>query len=326
LLRNLDSLQTMTTVRRLFLDKTGTLTLERPVLSSIEPVSGQSHLTDEAAALRWAAGLARWSSHPFSKALAAAAAARQGREAGLPTMTSVHEAPGRGLSGHDPSGRLWQLGSGAWLGAPLRPTGAADDGQTEVWLACDGTVLARFSFAEALRDGAEQVLAQLRSQGMDLTLLSGDHSGRARQIADRLGIQEVLAGSDPEAKLATVRQAQAGGLPVGMVGDGINDVPVMAAADVSVAMGHAALAAQHSADAIIVSGKMTGLLDLRGTALRSMGIVRQNLIWAAVYNFVCIPLALLGWLPPWAAGLGMALSSVLVILNAQRAGIAGADL
>jgi len=117
-----------------------------------------------------------------------------------------------------------------------------------------------------------------------------------------------------------LKQAQAAGLSSAMVGDGLNDAPVLAAADVSVAMGHGALAAREGADAVIVSGRLDALADFHRTARRTMGIVRQNLSWAVAYNAICIPLALFGWMPPWAAGLGMAGSSLLVMLNAQRAG------
>jgi Cu2+-exporting ATPase len=141
-----------------------------------------------------------------------------------------------------------------------------------------------------------------------------------RTLAHRLGLEEAHAGLSPQDKLGWLRQAQASGRPSAMVGDGLNDAPVLAAADVSVAMGHAALASRDGADAVIVSGRLQSLADLHRTALRCMGIVRQNLCWALMYNALCIPLALLGWLPPWAAGLGMAASSLLVMVNAQRAG------
>ncbi|MBU3748772.1 MAG: HAD-IC family P-type ATPase, partial [Burkholderiaceae bacterium] len=168
--------------------------------------------------------------------------------------------------------------------------------------------------------GAQDALAALRQAGLRLSLLSGDSQARAQALAQRLGLQACEAGLSPEGKLAVLQQAQAAGLSSAMVGDGLNDAPVLAAADVSVAMGHGALAAREGADAVIVSGRLDALADFHRTARRSMGIVRQNLSWSVAYNAICIPLALVGWMPPWAAGLGMAGSSLLVMLNAQRAG------
>jgi P-type Cu2+ transporter len=322
LLRNLDALQALSRVQRLFLDKTGTLTLNRPVLKDTRLVHQQGPLESEADALRAASQLAQWSSHPFSVALTDAAKRVAQSSVAQPALASVVEEPGKGLSARDGAGHLWQLGSGQWLGVVGKDENNTQD--EGVWLARDSQRLASFSFTEGLRDDALQTVQRLKGQGLALTLLSGDQTQRAAQVAAQLGISDIAAGSDPESKLATLRQAQAAGEQVAMVGDGINDVPVMGAANVSIAMGHGALAAQQHADAVILSGKLSALLDLRLTAQRSMTIVRQNLVWAAVYNLVCIPLALAGWLPPWAAGLGMALSSVLVVANAQRAA-SGAD-
>ena len=135
----------------------------------------------------------------------------------------------------------------------------------------------------------------------------------------RLGIADVVGGATPEGKLAALQQAQARGLPVVMVGDGINDGPVLARADASVAMGQGALVARAQADLVVVSNRLHDITVARATAQQALRIVHQNLAWAALYNAACIPAALLGWLPPWAAGLGMACSSLAVVLNALRA-------
>jgi Cu2+-exporting ATPase len=180
-------------------------------------------------------------------------------------------------------------------------------------------VTAAFELDEALRPDALPAVRALREQGLALTLLSGDAAARAHAMAARLGLQDVRAGVDPTGKLEAVRQARREGRTVAMLGDGLNDAPVLAAADVSVAMGHAALAARQGADAVLASGRVQGLVDLRLSALRTVAIVRQNMAWSVAYNLSCIPLAMVGWMPPWAAGLGMAASSLLVMLNAQRA-------
>jgi Cu2+-exporting ATPase len=179
--------------------------------------------------------------------------------------------------------------------------------------------LVAFDFTEALRAGAAEAVAALRADGVRVTLLSGDTIERAQALGRRLGLDEAVGGATPEAKLAAMTAAQAGGAPVAMVGDGINDAPVLARADVSLAMGQGALVSRSQADAVITSNRLTDLVAARQTAQRALRIARQNMAWAASYNAVCIPLALMGYLPPWAAGLGMAASSVAVVLNALRA-------
>lgn len=329
LLRRLDTLEAMAGVRQVFLDKTGTLTEDSLVLERVE-VLDPGLAGSPAAALQRAATLAAWSSHPLSRALVAAhaparaqtppaAQACAGGPDGPDRWRNLSETPGAGLQAQDASGHVWRLGSATWAGGQGLP-GVQTAGWHSVLLSRGWQPVAAFRFAEFLRPGAEQAVTALVAAGLRLTLLSGDSAARVQALARRLRLDDCHAGLSPEGKLLVLRQAQASGRRSAMVGDGLNDAPVLAAADVSVAMGHGALAARDGADAVIVSGRLDALADLQSTALRSMKIVKQNLCWALVYNATCIPLALTGWLPPWAAGLGMAASSLLVMANAQRAG------
>ncbi len=187
-----------------------------------------------------------------------------------------------------------------------------------MWWGADGQASLRFDFDEALRPDALAAVAALRQRGLQVLLLSGDRPDRAARMGRRLAVDGVIGGATPESKLAEVAAAQAQGWKVGMVGDGINDAPVLARADVSVAMGQGALVARAQADAVVASNRLGDLVLAHDLARRCMAVVRQNMLWAAAYNAVCIPLAVVGWLPPWAAGLGMAGSSLLVIGNSMR--------
>ncbi len=252
-----------------------------------------------------------------------------------PRWRDVQETPGQGMQAIDASGRCWRLGRAdpaanpaadpvADLAADLaadpaaNPAAGPSHSHAATWLACDGQRLARFDFDEVLRPDARSAVASLRARGLQVVLLSGDRPERAQRMAALLGVNAVIGGATPERKLAEVAAAQAQGWRVAMVGDGINDAPVLARADVSFAMGQGALVARAQADAVIVSNRLTDLVLAHTLARRTLRVVRQNLVWAAAYNSACIPLALAGWLPPWAAGLGMASSSLLVILNALR--------
>jgi Cu2+-exporting ATPase len=201
---------------------------------------------------------------------------------------------------------------------PVASLPVLEAGRAKVWLGLEGRWLAGFAFEEALRPDAEQALRDLRAEGLRVTILSGDTADRAKALARRLGADEVLCSVTPQGKLDAVARAQADGAKVAMVGDGINDAPVLALADVSLAMGQGALLARTQADAVIVSNRLGDFVRARRTARKAVGIVRQNLWWAGAYNATSIPLALAGWLPPWAAGLGMAGSSLIVVLNALR--------
>lgn len=301
LVQRLDAIEALATVDRLFVDKTGTLTEDGSGAVVVAPLEGARGDAD--ALRRAAAGLARLSSHPVSAAIAAA-------EPMPMAMSGVVEHPGRGLEGHDAQGRRWQLGSAAWLGA---------EGEAQAWLACEGRLQASISIDEALRPDAAEAMQALQQAGLEPTLLSGDRPARVQALARRLGLTQAVAGATPEDKLGAVAAAQAAGHRVAMVGDGVNDAPVLARADVSLAMGQGALVARAQADAVIVSGRWRDVLLARATAVKTMRIVRQNLAWSAAYNAASIPLAVVGWVPPWLAGLGMAASSLFVVLNATRA-------
>ncbi len=311
LLQRLDAIETLARVNHIFFDKTGTLTQTGWVEG--QGVVDPQHLAQ-------AASLAAWSTHPVSRALAAAAPPAATR------WTEVQEHAGQGLQATDEAGQRWRLGTAAFVG-----TGTDRDDPEEaesaetaesanaVWLGCEGRRVAAFALSDRPRPDARAAVQALRQQGLRVTLLSGDAPARAQALADALGLDAVVGGATPEAKLAVVAAAQARGECVAMVGDGINDAPVLARADVSLAMGQAALVARGGADAVVMSNRLGDIVRARTRAQRTVRIVRQNLAWAATYNAVCIPLAVLGWLPPWAAGLGMAASSLAVVLNALRA-------
>jgi Cu2+-exporting ATPase len=301
LLVRLDLLERLAEVDTVVFDKTGTLSEERPVLAA-QWAEGDT----VEALLPVARRLAAHSRHPYSQALVDAGGA-------LP-WPDLRELPGRGLEAVDEAGRTWRLGAPAWV-AELSGLGA--DTRAQVACGRPGALLA-LSFEERPREGAEAAVAALRALGLQVHLLSGDAEGATAAMAMRLGIERWLSGARPADKLATVRRLQSQGRKVLMVGDGINDAPVLAAADLRVVMGQGAMLARSNADALLLSNRLADLPAARRLALRTRRVLRQNLAWAALYNFACVPLALAGRLPPLAAGIGMAASSLLVVLNAQR--------
>jgi Cu2+-exporting ATPase len=214
----------------------------------------------------------------------------------------------------------YRLGSASFVGGIggrfLQPVVAS--GVSPVWLGSEEGVLARFDLADGLRDDAESVVARFIAADKQVVLLSGDQQAVADDVARSLGIAVALGGQLPEQKLAYVQSLQREGAVVAMVGDGINDAAVLRAADVSFAMGGGAVLAQSSADAVLLSGRLSALADAAEGAGAAMAVVRQNLAWAMLYNAVAIPAAAVGWLNPWMSGVGMSLSSMLVVANALR--------
>ncbi|HZF78801.1 MAG TPA: heavy metal translocating P-type ATPase, partial [Rubrivivax sp.] len=329
LLRRLDAIDGLARMDTLFTDKTGTLTRAELQLERIVRLGGAAEIDDERV-LAVAAGLGAWSSHPLARSLS---------RRGLPSdnggaqadeqqaWREVRDVAGQGLQGLDRQGVSWRLGSAAWVGAVHTAgadgtdtgTDAAND-TASVWLARDGEPVARFTLTEALRDDARASVQALAADGVKVVLLSGDEQPRVETVAAQVGAASAHWRMTPEDKLATVAMAQAHGQVAGMLGDGVNDGPVLAQADVSIAMGEGAGASRAEADAVLLSNGLAQLGPARKAARKALRIARQNMAWAAGYNAACVPLALAGWMPPWAAGLGMACSSLLVVLNSLRAG------
>jgi Cu2+-exporting ATPase len=182
----------------------------------------------------------------------------------------------------------------------------------------DGQWLAWITLGDTMRAGASEAIQQLQRLGLRLHLLSGDSAKAAQAVAHQLGIAEVRAEALPDDKLSYIRQLQSEGRIVGMVGDGINDAPVLAAAQVSIAMGEGTDVAQAAADMVMLGGHLSALAEGVSTARKTRAIIRQNLGWALAYNLIAIPAAALGYVTPWMAGIGMSASSLLVVLNALR--------
>jgi P-type Cu2+ transporter len=306
LLRRMDALETLAKVQHVLLDKTGTLTQGAPVFRGAAWREPQPTGLPVDGPLRQAASLAAWSTHPWSRALVAACPGVHGDG-----WLNVREVVGSGVEGYDTQGKRWRLGSSAWLGA-------GDAAEAPLYFgASDGPTLA-LSFDEALCPDAAQGVQALQRLGLRITLLSGDAAARVLPLARRLNIDDVVADATPETKLATLRAHQARGTVVCMVGDGVNDAPVLAQANVSFAVMQGASMARLAADAVLLRGRVGDVARAVHLARRSVRVMRQNLGWAALYNALSVPLALMGYLPPWAAGLGMAASSALVVLNASR--------
>ncbi|HWI81196.1 cation-translocating P-type ATPase [Ramlibacter sp.] len=319
LVRRLQALESCASVDTVVFDKTGTLTQDRMGVVALRARGG----IEPEAALTLAAALARHSLHPASRAIAAAAGAAAG-----PAASGVVEVAGRGVQGWLPQrggGQAQQLrlGSAAFCAAPEPPQ---DGGNLSVHLADDSGWLATFELDEALRPDALPAVRGLRDAGLQVQLLSGDRTVAVRRLAQRAGIDVAQGDCTPEDKLTGVALAQLHGHRVAMVGDGVNDAPVLARADVSIAMGDAVPLAQAKSDFVVLGGQLQAVRSLIGHAQRTQRIVRQNLAWAAAYNAVCVPLAVIGWMPPWLAGIGMAASSLLVVANSARlARVRGTD-
>ncbi len=286
-------------------DKTGTLTEGRLTLSAIHPLGA----LDADACLALAAGLENRSEHPIARAF--------GR-APLPAE-SVETVPGLGLVG-SVDGRALRIGQPSFVAEGYGNPPPSIPGDMGQWLLLgdDHGPLAWLVLDDRLRDDAPALLDACRGRGWKTLLLSGDSSPMVGQIAAELGIDQAEGGMTPAAKLARLQALQAQGHRVLMLGDGVNDVPVLAAADISVAMGSATDLAKTSADAVLLSNRLGSLAQSFEVARRSRRIIIENLVWASLYNGLILPFAAIGWVTPLWAALGMSASSLLVVLNALR--------
>jgi Cu2+-exporting ATPase len=212
-------------------------------------------------------------------------------------------------------GIRYRVGRPDYVAELAGPREAADRGTC---LGREGEWLAEIEIADALRPGAAEAVRHLGQLGLAVEIASGDHEAAVADVAARTGIARYHARLRPEDKLALVRDLERSGEGAIMVGDGINDAPVLAAASVSIAMGAGTSLAQTSADAVLMAPQMETLPEAISLARRTVRIIRQNLGWAVAYNLVALPLAALGWIPPWAAAIGMSASSLLVVANALR--------
>jgi len=300
-----DAIQALAESTHALFDKTGTLT--EPTLS-LADVQSMGASRD---ALRLAATLARQSRHPVARAIAATDV---GFEESMVSDVSTHA--GLGVSAQV-SGRALRLGRGdfAMAGRPL-PT-ALDDA---VLLADDAGPIAAFRVRERLRADAAATVDALRAQQMTVLMASGDAAAKVAAVAERVKVDTWRARAMPADKLAWLAELRAGGARVLAIGDGINDAPVLAGADVSIALAEGAELTQASSDIVLTGGRLDAIAGARDIARQTLAIVRQNHRWALVYNLSAVPLAAFGFIPPWLAAVGMSLSSLGVILNALRIG------
>ncbi len=304
------ALETLARVTHFVFDKTGTLTLGKPVLLQTIPLADLS--ADDC--VRLAASLEQASEHPLAHSFLQAAQPQP-----LLGVTDHENVPGKGVIGHI-EGRRYAIGNAALrpeLNQPF-PEMVSVQGATVVWLSDDRGVLAAFVIADTPRPQAAEMVARLRSRGIRVSILSGDAPEAVAHHAGVLGVDDWRAGLTPEQKLQALRELQAQGEVVAMVGDGINDAPVLAGAQVSIAMGSGTQMARTTGDVVLLSENLLEIDHAVATSRFGLSVIRQNFAWAIGYNLLVVPFAAMGFISPWLAALGMSVSSLVVVLNALR--------
>jgi Cu+-exporting ATPase len=319
LIKDAEALETAHAVTTVVLDKTGTLTEGKPAVAAIEAVSlSPEHILSLAAAIQ------QYSDHPLAKAVIAQAARAR---IGIPSATNAKALPGRGAQA-DVQGKTVYLGNRRLMSELNVPFDAyvrlADPhenaGRTVSWLAIrneDGiNVAGLIAFGDTVKQTAPKAVERLAAMHIDIVMLTGDNRGSARVVGDTLGIAKIHADVLPADKSSAVAQLKGAGRTVAMVGDGINDAPALAAADVGIAMATGTDVAMHTAGITLMRGDPALVPDAIDISKKTYWKIRQNLGWAFIYNVIGIPLAALGYLNPVIAGAAMAMSSVSVVTNA----------
>jgi Cu2+-exporting ATPase len=302
-----DAVETLAGASHVVFDKTGTLTEPQTSVDRIDVFRDLSR--DDALAL--AASLARGSRHPLSRAIANAAG-----DAPVLVTDDIEEIAGHGLRGRVGVRELC-LGHAAFALRNALHDATLDDA---VVLADDHGAIAAFHVGEQLRPGVRAALDALTADGLAVEIVSGDAPSKVAALAQRLGIAQWRARQTPADKLVRLAELRAGGARVVAVGDGVNDAPVLAGADVAIALGGGSELAQASSDIVLAQPRLAALPEALSIAHETMRVLRQNQRWALAYNLIVVPFGALGFVPPWLAALGMSASSLIVVLNATRIG------
>jgi len=305
------ALEALARVTHVVFDKTGTLTTGQVRLVHVIPRAG----LDRACCIDLAAALEQGSQHPIARALLNVARSSEHAH-------GIVASAGNGVEGVV-AGRRMRLGRPDWAGAihgqscssAMHPTDAAHTG---VALADESGWIAWFEFCDALRPEAKSMVDALKRMGKSVSLLSGDRTDTAKAVARAIGIDDAHGDARPDEKRAFIAARQRDGAVVAMIGDGINDAPSLAQANVSLSLGSASALTQWTADVVLLGDDITRIADAFTHSRRTFRIIHQNLVWAVAYNAVAIPLAAMGWLTPVLAAVGMSVSSLLVVANALR--------